>query len=212
MSERESADAEQGQAGSLHHKISPERTFDFCEPPLALGSCVLRDPKVAEIVQKALLHFEGDRYRLSAWCIMPNHVHVVLTPLGEHGLSDILHSWKSFTSNKINKVIGRKGALWERESFDHLVRTTAHFEKFIAYTEKNPVEAGLCKRPEDWPFGSCGAGFQPAFIEFVAPRKIPFVEMRSRGELPHFEKHAGSYFVTFRLADAVGQAGSLHHN
>ena len=127
MSKRESADIVV-QASSLQTEKpsslpSPKQTFDSCEPPLTRGSCVLHDPKVAEIVQKALLNFEGDRYRLAAWCIMPNHVHVVLTPLGEHGLSDILHSWKSFTSNKINKAIGHKGPLWElMQSLDHNLR------------------------------------------------------------------------------------------
>ena len=180
-----------------------EQMFDFCEPPLTLGSCVLRDKKIAETVQMALLCFEGERYKLSAWCIMPNHVHVVVTPLEENKLFAIVHSWKSFTSNKINKALRRKGVLWERESFDHLIRTPAHFEGFITYTEENPVKAGLCKHPQDWSFSSCGASFQMASVEFVDPYKAPFVQPHSRGKLPHLEKPGGSYFVTFRLADAV---------
>jgi hypothetical protein len=66
------------------------------------------------------------------------------------------------------------------------------------------VLAGLCHAPQDGPFSSCGAGFQPASnLEFVDPRKTPFSELRSRGELPHLAKEGGTYFVTFRLADAV---------
>ena len=180
-----------------------EEIIEQSERPLIAGSCVLRNERIARIVQDALLHFEGERYSLAAWCVMPNHVHVVVAPIGRHRLSRVLQSWKSFTSKQINKVLGREGTLWERESFDHLIRTAEHFGKFVEYTESNHVSAGLCKRPEDWPFSSCGAGFQPASIEFVDPRKIPFVEPRSRGELPHLEKEGGCYFVTFRLADAV---------
>jgi REP element-mobilizing transposase RayT len=194
----------------------PADTFEASEPPLTLGSCALRNANVAQIVQDALLHFEGERYQLAAWCIMPNHVHAVLTPLSGHQLSAILQSWKSFTAKGINKMLGHRGTFWERESFHHLIRTPEHFDEFVLYTEINPVNAGFCQQPEDWRFGNCGAGFQPAPIEFVDPRTVPFVEPQCRGELPHLEKEGGSYFVTFRLADAIlsrgKQAGGPHHN
>lgn len=60
-----------------------------------MGSCALAHPTIAEIVQSALLHSDGERYRLMAWCIMPNHVHVLNKPL--QALSRIVQSWKSFT-------------------------------------------------------------------------------------------------------------------
>jgi hypothetical protein len=95
------------------------------------------------------------------------------------------------------------GSLWERESFDHLIRRPEHVEHFIAYTENNPVVAGLCAKPADWPFSSCGTGFQHAIADFRAPREAPFVQPRSRGELPHLHKAGGTYFVTWRLFDAL---------
>lgn len=143
------------------------------EPPLRMGSCLLADPAMADLVEGALRHFHGQRYHLLAWCVMPNHVHVVFQPLGDHSPSDILHSWKSFTAHRINRILGRRGAVWERESFDHLVRSIEHLEKFIAYVEANPVEAGLCMSPGDWPWSSarfkvCGAGVPPATAEAAA--------------------------------------------
>lgn len=180
-----------------------EKIVALAEPPLTAGSCVLGRPEIAAIVHDALLHFEGQRYHLGAWCVMPNHVHVVLTPVAGHHLSHILHTWKSFTSNKINCRLRRKGPLWERESFNHLIRNAKYIERFILYTESNPVEAGLCRAPQEWAFSSCGAGFKPAAIPFVDPRTTPFVEPHSRGELPHLHKDSGSYFVTWRLLDAV---------
>jgi REP element-mobilizing transposase RayT len=173
------------------------------EPPLTLGSCILGKPEIAAIVQNALLFFERKRYHLAAWVVMPNHVHAIVTPLAGFNLSSILHSWKSFTANQINKTLGRTGALWERESFDHLVRSPENLDHFVRYVENNPVEAGLCGTPQEWLFSSCGAGFQPASIEFPDPRKIPFASVRSRGELPHLFKEGGTYFITFRLLDAV---------
>lgn len=85
---------------------------------------------------------------------MPNHVHAVVTPYADHSLLDILHSWKSFTAHKINRRLGRSGRVWQQETFDHLIRSPESFEKFVRYTELNPVEAGMVARPEDWPFSS----------------------------------------------------------
>lgn len=183
---------------------APQELAGLAEPPLNLGSCVLRQPALAQIVQEALLFFEGQRYLLSAWCVMPNHVHVVVTPLPPYRLAAIVHSWKSYTAKKINSCLRRSGTLWERECFDHLIRTEEYWEAFVRYTEGNAVAAGLCAKPEDWPFGSRGMGFQRSVkLEFVDPRRTPLAPMRSRGELPHLEKEAGTYFITFRLYDAV---------
>jgi REP element-mobilizing transposase RayT len=101
-----------------------------------------------------MMHFQGKRYALSAWCVMPNHVHAVVTPYSEFTLSAVLHSWKSFSAHQVNWRLQRKGTLWEPESFDHLVRNEGSFEQFLNYTEMNPVVAGLCNRPEEWPFSS----------------------------------------------------------
>ena len=101
-----------------------------------------------------MLHFQGERYALSGWCVMPNHVHAVVTPYADYSLSQILHSWKSYSAHQINKTLGRNGKIWEKESFDHLVRNEKAFEAFVVYTEANPVVAGLCDKPEDWYFSS----------------------------------------------------------
>ena len=181
-----------------------EEVFTRDEPELTSGSCALRHADAAAIVQNALLFFEGQRYYLSAWCVMPNHVHVVVTPKGQHSLRSILHSWKSFTANEINKLFGVHGPVWERESFDHLIRSVGDWERCIEYTEQNAVAAGLCDTPEHWPYCSRGVGFRASSeIELVDPRKTPFALIRSRGALPHLYKEGGTYFVTFRLADAL---------
>ena len=188
-------------------KLDISKVAAESEPQLTRGSCVLQQAAIAKIVQRALLHFHGQRYILLAWCIMPNHVHLVLAPLEEHTLSRILHSIKSYTANRINNILGRRGPLWERESFDHLIRTPEHLQAFCEYVEQNPVKAGLCENPENWPFSSCGAGFQPDHSRlglWTDPLSTPIVEMRSRGELPHLHKPPGIYFVTDRLLDAVG--------
>ena len=132
------------------------------------GRCVLRDPRMAQIVEDALLHFDGERYRLLAWVIMPNHVHVLAETLAGHRLGDFIHSWKSFTAKDINRVMGRTGPLWQAEYFDRYIRDADHFRDAIRYIEQNPVEAGLVARAEDWAFGSArrkssgSAGILPA--------------------------------------------------
>jgi putative transposase len=124
------------------------------DPPIRLGSCLLFLHAAAEVVQNALRYFDGQRYELITWCVMPNHVHTIFTPMNGHQPDGILHSWKSYTSHAINKLLNRSGTLWERESFDHLIRSMGSLERLIRYTEANPVEAGLCGHADEWPFSS----------------------------------------------------------
>jgi len=112
------------------------------------GECVLRRDDVAEIVAGALLHFHKQRYLLFAWCVMPNHVHAVVQPVPGFELPSILHSWKSFTANKANKLLGRSGAFWQAEYYDHLIRDESEFQHYVKYTRDNPAVAGLM----DWPW------------------------------------------------------------
>jgi len=111
-----------------------------------MGKCWLREERHARIVADALRFFDGDRYHLSAWCVMPNHVHVVVEPLGEHALPGILHSWKSYTANEINRALHVRGQLWEPEYYDHLIRDECDFHAQVTYVLENPTKAGL----KDW--------------------------------------------------------------
>jgi REP element-mobilizing transposase RayT len=119
------------------------------------GECFLQQPEIADLVANALRHFDGQRYQLHAWVVMPNHVHVVLWPRPPQTLSEILHSWKSFTGTRANKMLARAGrAFWQKESYDHLIRDETDRARCCEYTTANPVSAGLCQRPEDWPWSS----------------------------------------------------------
>jgi putative DNA methylase len=130
------------------------------------GEALLRDARLASIVEQALLYFDGQRYSLHAWIVMPNHVYALFTPSREWFLSQILMSWKSFTSKEIGKALGRTGRIWEREYFDRMIRSGKHYWWTVDYIEQNPVEAGLCKKREDWVFSSAHrrvAAERPAF-------------------------------------------------
>jgi len=107
------------------------------------GSCVLKDPANGKIVADALRHFDGERYELASFVVMPNHVHVLFRPLGDHALADILKSWKGFTARVINKRIGKTGALWQDDYWDRLIRNERHFFKVVEYVRENPVKAKL---------------------------------------------------------------------
>jgi carbamoylphosphate synthase large subunit/REP element-mobilizing transposase RayT len=107
------------------------------------GSCLLRQPKAAQIVSKALRHFDRERYLLDAYVVMPNHVHVLVKPVGRHSIADILHSWKSFTANAINRELDREGTVWMREAFDTIVRDVAHLNACRNYIAQNPDKAAL---------------------------------------------------------------------
>ena len=118
------------------------------------GCCLLRDSAAAGEVISAWRHFDGVRYRLHAWLVMPNHVHLVVTLREEHPLSGIIHSWNSFTARRINLLTGRSGRLWSPDYYDRFIRDDAHFLAAVDYVEQNPVKAGLVTTPTAWPFSS----------------------------------------------------------
>ena len=103
------------------------------------GECLLAQPELRQIVEEVLRHNDGKKYRLHEFIVMPNHVHVLVTPLGEHTLSEITQEWKSVSAHRTNRVIKRKGEFWQKESFDHIVRNAEAAEKFAAYVRRNPV-------------------------------------------------------------------------
>lgn len=102
------------------------------------GSCLLRIKENKEILENALKYFDRNKYVLDEYIIMPNHVHVLVKPLRNFTLKEILHSWKSFSANMINKRMGLSGQLWMHESFDHIVRSEEALEFLREYIRNNP--------------------------------------------------------------------------
>jgi REP element-mobilizing transposase RayT len=112
-------------------------------------------PDIRRLVLAALRHFDDRRYVLWTAVVMPDHVHMLLTPMPIRAgswwsLPSILHSLKSFTAKQANAKLNRVGALWMQESFDRIVRDEAEMEEKWRYIRNNPVERGLCARPENW--------------------------------------------------------------
>ena len=113
-----------------------------------VGACFLRNSAVANMVVAALRQFDGMRYHLFAWCVMPNHVHVVFQILADNSLEKVLHSWKSYTAKKANLILQRSGEFWQHEYYDHLIRDKPEFERSVSYVSENPRKARL----KDWPW------------------------------------------------------------
>ena len=124
----------------------PERLQHWLDQ--GYGECVLEEQDCKKIVEGALRHFDGQRYALDEFVIMPNHVHVLVTPKAGHELSKILHSWKSFTATEINKRIGKSDAFWQKESFDHIVRSPAQVERIRQYIKEHPAYSGRGFQPQ----------------------------------------------------------------
>jgi hypothetical protein len=118
------------------------------------GRCLLRQPELRTHVEGTLLHFDEARYLLDAFVVMPNHVHVLLLPLPEYSRSDITASWKKFAARQINAVLGEHGALWQPETYDHIVRDTEQLESYRKYIAANPVKARL--RADEFTLGRGG--------------------------------------------------------
>lgn len=130
---------------SFHERLRLEELHVGLEQQMhkGYGACWMMRNTIAEIVANALTYFADERYRLFAWCVMPNHVHVVFQPLSDYSLSDILHSWKSFTAKKANKLLLRTGVFWQEEYYDHLVRDDRDLLRCMDYVWNNPEDAGL---------------------------------------------------------------------
>ena len=119
-----------------------------------IGARYLQEPHIADLVEKALYYFDGERYRLLSWVIMPNHIHLLMTPFAGHSLTEIMRSLKSYTAHEANKLLKRTGKFWFEDYFDRYIRNAEHYAAVVRYIENNPVKAGLCDSPEEWRYGS----------------------------------------------------------
>jgi putative transposase len=107
------------------------------------GECQLRQQATRDIVTQSLQRFDGERYRLESYIIMPNHVHVLAGVTGRGEMRKQCRNWKKFTATEINKTLGREGQFWQWESYDHLVRSPESLARFRAYIARNPIKAKL---------------------------------------------------------------------
>jgi REP element-mobilizing transposase RayT len=123
------------------YRRSVERTIDRGQ-----GACHLLDSEIAHVIDGAIRFFDSERYRLLAWTLMPNHVHVAYESFAGWTLDRVLHSWKSYTGSECNRLLGRSGAFWEDEYFDRLLRDSRELEAVVRYIAENPAKAGL----SDW--------------------------------------------------------------
>jgi len=130
--------------------------LENCLNKARVGPTWLLDSRIANIVAEALHYRDGKKYRLDAYSIMPNHVHVVFAPSINNGqplaLSSIMHSLKRNTAKLANRILERTGAFWEHESFDHYIRNQREFNRIVKYVLQNPVKAGLVKTWNEWPW------------------------------------------------------------
>lgn len=123
------------------------------------GRCLLRQPDFARIVQDKLIEGHGKGYELIAWCVMPNHVHVLIRQEDHALLGKIVRSWKGGSARLINLAIHVQGGFWARDYFDRAIRDQDHYRRSVAYIERNPVKAGLVKESGEWAFSSKGCGW-----------------------------------------------------
>ncbi len=122
-----------------YHRLFTERMHRFLDD--CHGDCPFRSAEPRQCVVEVLTHLDGadDRgYALDAFVVMPNHAHVLVAPRGEAQLSEICKTWKSVASHRVNKLLRRRGAFWQEESWDHIVRSAGHLERYRRYIAENP--------------------------------------------------------------------------
>ena len=159
------------------------------------GQCFLRDERIAAIMQDTLKHFDGERYQLMCWCIMPNHVHVLIEVNEGWSLSRIMHGWRSYTAKEANRILGRTGKFWMEEYYDRYIRDDNHLQQTINYILNNPANAGL----DEWPWvGERSTGFQPVLqARGLYPRSTGSQPvLQARGLYPGDGQASGLYPIT----------------
>ena len=103
----------------------------------------MRHPQLAKIVADSLLYFDGERYTMGDFVVMPNHVHLLAAFANADAMTTQFASWLHYTAVQINKLIGKKGHFWQQEPFDHLVRNAEQYEYLRKYIADNPLKARL---------------------------------------------------------------------
>ncbi|HEY9153795.1 MAG TPA: transposase [Opitutaceae bacterium] len=145
----------------LYLRLPIEERRQFLETYLdcGYGSCILRSADNASRVVDNWKYFHGKRYWLHAWCVMPNHVHVMIELFGSYSVSEIVHTWKSYTGKRLLAADKRVRAaesrsVWQPDYFDRFIRNEKHFLETVDYIHRNPVHAGLVSKMEDWNWSS----------------------------------------------------------
>lgn len=133
------------------------------------GPMWLGRKSVAEVVEDSLHYRDSELFELYAYCIMPNHVHLVFKHLiqeegKENPVTDIMRNFKRYTARKCNELLKRSGPFWQPESYDRVIRDKDELENTIRYTLNNPVKAGLIEYWQDWPYSYCKSEFRETFI------------------------------------------------
>ena len=130
---------------SRETEIRVERWLDE-----GIGECVLRDRRHADTVTSAMHHFDGARYELGAYVVMPNHIHAIVRSLEPqiHPLEDVIGSWKQYSARRINAARSAREPLWQEETFDRIIRDEEHLERVLQYIVRNPKNASL--RPNEF--------------------------------------------------------------
>lgn len=118
-----------------------------------MGECWLRQPAIADLAENAVRFFDGDRYQLQAWVIMPNHLHL-LVDVWQTPLAHLIKSWKQFIGREANKLLKREGTFLQRDYWDTLIEDEAQRKKAVHYIETNPVKASLVREPTEWQWSS----------------------------------------------------------
>ena len=107
-------------------------------------------PAEREIIVSTLRHFDGNRFELLAYVVMPDHVHVLVRPFEGYLLHELVHSWKSHTANRLQRIGGRKGRIWQEDYFDRIMRDEPEFIEKAQYIINNPLKIEL--QTEEYPW------------------------------------------------------------
>ena len=143
----------------LHHRIAPGCTF-FVTTKSSQSTALFQVHAAADIIVATLQHYrDAGAYQLHAFVLMPNHLHVLLTPSSTTSIEKAMQLIKGASSHEIHKQLGTRMEIWQSGFHEATVRDAADYLSKIRYIHQNPVAAGLASTPENWAWSSASARY-----------------------------------------------------
>lgn len=142
-------------AATYSEYVKMLQDYDAYLGKFELAGISLTEDAIASMLASAFRFYDSSLYELHSYCLMPNHVHLLIRPLlngqgGFHQTSAIVQRLKSFTAKRIDAHLGRRGKVWQADYFDRFIRNPADYLNVVKYILDNPLKAGLVKRHEEW--------------------------------------------------------------
>jgi REP-associated tyrosine transposase len=171
------------------HRTAPRASY-FVTTKCWGGRRILQVPEIADILIRTIFDYrERKVYSLHEFVVMPDHLHLLLTPGPTSSLEKCIQLVKGGSSHQIHKERNQKMEIWQEGFYDWTIRDGEDWRTKVEYIRLNPVRANLVEKPQDWPYSSASGKFQPdpmpdRYLKVTSGAKAPFLCTQTPGLKP----------------------------